>query len=82
MSAITSSYVYMFLKTNFMSKVVETFLADALQHEAVQSTLNQLVAKIVALLSPLLIGVAVLWGLVLVGIAVLVFRKTGIQPIH
>ena len=62
-----------------MSKVVETFLADALQHEAFQSTLNQLVAKIVALLSPLLIGVAIIWGLVLVGIAVLVFRKTGIQ---
>jgi len=60
-----------------MSKVVETFLADALQHDAVQSAMNQLVAKIVALLRPLLIGIAILWGLVLVGVAVLVFRKGG-----
>ena len=65
-----------------MSKVVETFLADALQHEAVQSAMNQLVEKIVSLLRPLLIGIALLWALMLVGIAVLVFRKgraVGIQ---
>ena len=60
-----------------MSKVVDTFLADALQHEAVQSGLNQLVAKVVALLSPLLIGIVVIWSLMLLGIAVLVFRKGG-----
>jgi hypothetical protein len=60
-----------------MSKVVETFLADALQHEAVQSVLNQLVAKLIALLSPMLIGIGILWSLMLVGIAVLVFRKGG-----
>ena len=60
-----------------MSKVVETFLADALQHEAVQYGMNQLVAKVVGLLTPLLVGIAVLWGLVLIGVAVLVFRKSG-----
>jgi hypothetical protein len=60
-----------------MSKVVETFLADALRHEAVQSAMNQLVAKVVALLSPLLIGIVVIWSLMLIGIAVLVFRKGG-----
>lgn len=60
-----------------MGKVVEAFLADALQHDVVQSAMNQLVAKIVELLRPLLIGIAVIWGLTLVGIAVLVFRKSG-----
>ncbi len=60
-----------------MSKIVETFLADALKHEAVQTGMNQLVEKIVSLLRPLLIGLAVVWGLILVGVAVLVFRKSG-----
>ena len=60
-----------------MSKVVETFLADALKHEAVQSGMNQLVEKLVALLRPLLIGIGVIWALILVGIVVLVFRKGG-----
>ncbi len=58
-----------------MSKVVETFLADALQHEAVQSVVQQLIAKILDMLRPILIGTAVVWGLMLVGIAVLIFRK-------
>lgn len=61
-----------------MSKTFDTFLADALRHEAVQSAMNQLVAKIVALLSPLLIAIAVIWAVVLVGIVILVFRK-GVQ---
>lgn len=60
-----------------MSKIVETFLADALKHEAVQTGMNHLVEKIVSLLRPLLIGLAVVWGLILVGVAVLVFRKSG-----
>ena len=60
-----------------MSKIVETFLADVLKHEAVQTGMNQLVEKIVSLLRPLLIGLAVVWGLILVGVAVLVFRKSG-----
>jgi hypothetical protein len=63
-----------------MSKVVETFLADALKHEKVQSAVQQLLTKILEMLTPLLVGVAILWGVMLlgiVGILILLLRKGG-----
>lgn len=64
-----------------MSKLVEAFLADALKHEKVQSGLQGLLAKILDMLSPLLIGVAVVLGITLlasVSTLVLVLRKGGV----
>jgi hypothetical protein len=63
-----------------MSKLVEAFLTDALNHEKVQSGLQGLLAKILEMLSPLLIGVAVILGLTLlvsITTLVLVLRKGG-----
>jgi len=63
-----------------MSKLVESFLADAMSHEKVQSGIQQLLAKILEMLTPILVGVAVVWGLVLLGIIViliLLLRKGG-----
>jgi hypothetical protein len=63
-----------------MSKLVESFLTDALKHEKVQSGLRGLLANILEMLSPLLIGVAVVLGLTLlisITTLVLVLRKGG-----
>ena len=63
-----------------MSKLVETFLADALKHEKVQSGIQALVGRILEMLAPLLVGIAVVWGVMLVGIAAILFlllRKGG-----
>lgn len=51
-----------------MSTLVETFLSNALQHKTVQSTFQSLLSSLLEMLTPILLGLAVLWGLILLGI--------------
>lgn len=63
-----------------MSKLVEAFLDDALKHEKVQALFQQLLAKILDMLTPFLIGIGVIWGVILlccIVILVLLLRKGG-----
>lgn len=49
-----------------MSKLVEAFLSDAIRHEATQSLVQQILERLFEMFSPILLGVALLWGLLLV----------------
>ena len=61
-----------------MTSLVETFLSDALKHEKVQSTFQTLLSSLLELLTPYLLGIAFLWGLILLGIiAILVILLRG-----
>lgn len=63
-----------------MSKFVESFIADTLKHEKVQSTLNQLLEKLLEMLAPVFLGIGIVWGLMLLGIGailVILLRKGG-----
>jgi hypothetical protein len=62
-----------------MSKLVESFLTDALQHEKVQSTIQQILAKILEFLTPLLIAISIIWGLTLLvsTVSLVVLLKKG-----
>lgn len=61
-----------------MSTLVETFLSNALQHKTVQSSMQSLLASLLEMLAPFLLGIALIWGLMLVGIiAILVLLLRG-----
>ena len=63
-----------------MTKQVDAFLADVAKHEKVQNLFSQLLAKLFDLLTPYLVGIAVVWGLLLVGVGAILFillRKGG-----
>lgn len=48
-----------------MSKLIDSFLDDAIQHEKVQSLFQRLLTKLLDMLTPLLIGIAIVWGVTL-----------------
>lgn len=66
-----------------MSKLVESFLADALQRvatpeakAAIQShILSPLLAMLLEALSPILLGIGVVWGILLLAIFVLLLSR-------
>ena len=63
-----------------MTKQVDAFLDNALQHEKVQSFFSRLLSKLLDMVFPYLAGIAVVWGLLLVGVAAILYillRKGG-----
>ena len=63
-----------------MTKQVDAFLDHVVKHEKVQSLFSQLLAKVLDMLTPYLVGIAVVWGLLLVGVAAILYillRKGG-----
>ena len=63
-----------------MTKQVDAFLDDVVKHEKVQGFFSQLLAKLLDMLTPYLVGIAVIWGLLLVGVAAILYlllRKGG-----
>jgi hypothetical protein len=56
-----------------MSKQVDAFLDDALKNEKVQSVFGRLLEKLFQWLTPYLVGIAVAWGLLFVGILAILF---------
>ena len=63
-----------------MTKQVDAFLDDVVKHEKVQNLFSRLLAKLLDMLTPYLIGIAVVWGLLLVGVAAILYillRKGG-----
>ncbi len=63
-----------------MSKQVDAFLDDALKNEKVQSVFGRLLEKLFQWLTPYLVGIAVAWGLLFVGIVAILYillRKGG-----
>ena len=63
-----------------MTKQVDAFLDNAINHEKVQSLFSRLLAKLLDMVTPYLVGIAVVWGLLLVGVAAILYillRKGG-----
>jgi hypothetical protein len=63
-----------------MTKQVDAFLDDVVKHEKVQNLFSRLLAKLLDMLTPYLVGIAVVWGLLLVGVAAILYillRKGG-----
>ena len=63
-----------------MTKQIDAFLDDVAKHEKVQSLFSRLLSKLFEMLSPYLVGIAVVWGLLLVGVAAILYillRKGG-----
>ena len=63
-----------------MTNQIDSFLDDALKHEKVQSLFDRLLANLFQFLTPYLIGIAVAWGLLFVGIVAILYlllRKGG-----
>lgn len=63
-----------------MTKQIDAFLDDALNHEKVQNLFSGLLAKLFTFLAPYLVGIAFAWGLLFVGIVAILYillRKGG-----
>jgi hypothetical protein len=63
-----------------MTNQIDSFLDDALKHEKVQNLFDRLLANLLQFLTPYLIGIAVAWGLLFVGIVAILYlllRKGG-----
>jgi hypothetical protein len=63
-----------------MTKQIDAFLDDVLKHEKVQSVFQRLLEKLFTFLTPYLVGIAVAWGLLFVGIVAILYlllRKGG-----
>jgi hypothetical protein len=63
-----------------MTKQIDAFLDDALNHEKVQSLFRRLLEKLFQWLTPYLVGIAFAWGLLFVGIVAILYlllRKGG-----
>lgn len=63
-----------------MTKQIDAFLDDISKHEKVQNLFSRLLANLLDMLAPYLAGIAVVWGLLLVGVAAILYillRKGG-----
>ena len=66
-----------------MSKLVESFVSDAIQRASAPEAkaaihthiLSPLLAMLLEALTPVLLGIGVVWGLLLLGIFVLLLRR-------
>lgn len=63
-----------------MTKQVDAFLDNAINHEKVQDLFSRLLAKLLDMMTPYLVGIALVWGLLLVGVGAILYillRKGG-----